>query len=172
MHIVIKPMETDEEIRGKAVVHWKAWHEAYPGLVDQAYLESFTLEKCTQAAFRWLDRILVAKDGERVVGFAGYGAYRDDTLPGAGEVYAIYILKEYYDKKVGYALMRAALERLSNYGRVAVWVLEGNERAIRFYERCGFRFDGTKERIVLGTENTEIRMIFENGGQTAANSNG
>ncbi len=25
----IKKMETDEEIKGKAYVHWKAWHGAY-----------------------------------------------------------------------------------------------------------------------------------------------
>ncbi len=28
---IIKPMETDEEIRGKAYVHWKAWQEAMQG---------------------------------------------------------------------------------------------------------------------------------------------
>ena len=36
MAIVIKPMETDAEIRGKAFVHWKCWQEVYPGLVSQA----------------------------------------------------------------------------------------------------------------------------------------
>ena len=164
MKIEIKPMETDDEIRGKAYVHWKAWHEAYPGLIDRAYLEGFTLEKCTETAFRWLDRILVAKDGDRVVGFAGYGAYRDDSLPGTGEVYALYILKEYFGKKVGYALMRAALEKLAEYEQVAVWVLEGNRRAIRFYERCGFRFDGTRKQITLGTPNAELRMLLRRDG--------
>ncbi len=34
MRFEIKRMETEEEIRGKAFVHWKSWHEAYPGLVD------------------------------------------------------------------------------------------------------------------------------------------
>ncbi len=42
MDIEIKKMETDEEKRGKAFVHWKSWHEAYPGLVDQGYLEDKT----------------------------------------------------------------------------------------------------------------------------------
>ena len=43
MDMEIKSMETDEEIRGKAYVHWKAWHEAYPGLVSEAYLDNLTL---------------------------------------------------------------------------------------------------------------------------------
>ena len=161
MDIQIKPMETEAETRGKAYVHWKAWQEAYAGLVDPAYLDRMTLEKCTDIAFRWPDNLLVAKDGDRVIGFAGYGAYRDDTMPNTGEVYAIYILKDYYDRKIGYSLMRAAIERLTEYERIAVWVLEGNARAIRFYEKCGFKFDGTRKEILLGTPNIEIRMVRE-----------
>lgn len=57
--------------------------------------------------------------------------------------------------------MNAAFEKLKEYKRIALWVLKGNERAIRFYERYGFRFDGTAETIHLGTPNTELRMIFE-----------
>ena len=45
MNIIIKRMETDEEIKGKAFVHWKAWHEAYPDLVSQEYLDNLTYEK-------------------------------------------------------------------------------------------------------------------------------
>ena len=160
MNIIIKPMESDSEIRGKAYVHWKAWQEAYTGLVDQDYLVSHTPEKCMDIAFQWSDNLLVAKENNKVVGFVGYGAYRDDTLPETGEVYSIYILKEYYDQKIGYKLMSAALKELIEYQKIAVWVLEGNHRAIKFYEKCGFQFDGTKKQIMLGTINTEIRMIL------------
>lgn len=170
MSIQIKPMETDSEIRGKAYVHWKAWHEAYPGIVDAAYLDNLTLEKCTDIAFRWTENLLVAKDGQKVVGFVGYGQSSDETLTETGEVYAIYILQEYYGKKVGCALMTAAIEKLSEYKRIAVWVLEDNQRAIKFYERCGFRFDGTRKPITLGTPNTEIRMILNQGTKTRGNN--
>ena len=160
MDIIIKPMESDSEIRGKAYVHWKAWQDAYSGLIDQAYLDALTIEKCTDMAFRWPDNLLVAKDSDKVIGFAGYGVCGDDPL--TGEIFAIYILKEYYDKKIGYALMRAALEKLSGYRKICVWVLEGNYRAIKFYERCGFQFDETRKQIKLGTANTEIRMVLYN----------
>lgn len=162
MDIIIKPMETDAEIKGKAYVHWKSWQEAYAGLVDQAYLDALTLEKCTDIAFRWRDNLLVAKENGKVIGFVGYGACGDDSLPETGEVFSLYILSDYYDKKIGYALMRAALEKLSAYKRIVVWVLESNQRAIRFYKKVGFRFDGTKKPINLGTENTEIRMTLQN----------
>ena len=73
MSITIKKMETDDEIRGKAFVHWRAWHEAYPGLIDQKYLDAFTLEKCEKIAYGWTDGLIVAKNGGRVVGFVGCG---------------------------------------------------------------------------------------------------
>lgn len=158
---IIKKMESDDEINGKGYVHYKSWHETYPGLIDAAYLEQFTLEKCTATAHKWPDNIIVAKDGEKVVGFVGYGAYRDETLPAHGEVFAIYVLAEYQGRKIGYELMNAALNKLSDYKKIAVWVLKGNEGAIHFYERYGFHFDGTESEIMLGTSNTEVRMIYE-----------
>lgn len=159
--VIVKKMETEDEINGKGYVHYKSWHETYTGLVDVGYIAKLTLEKCVAMAHKWPDNILVAKDGEMVVGFAGYGAYRDDTLPACGEVFAIYVLAAYHGQRAGYELMKAAIEKLSEYKRVAVWVLKENERAIRFYERFGFRFDGTEAEIMLGTPNTELRMIFE-----------
>ena len=158
--IIIKPMETDAETDGKGMVHWQSWQETYRGLADDGYLAAMTPEKCIAIARRWRDHILVAKDGERVIGFAGYGPYRDSTMPDCGEVYAIYLLKEYHGRGIGYRLMKAAEQQLNGYGRIALWVLEGNERAIRFYERYGFSFDGVSADISLGRPCRELRMIL------------
>jgi len=57
--------------------------------------------------------------------------------------------------------MNAALDKLSDYNKIAVWVLKGNDKAIHFYERYGYRFDGKEAEIMLGTPNTEQRMIYE-----------
>ena len=152
--ITIKQMETDAEIRGKAYVHWSCWHEAYAGLVSAAYLEKLTLEKCEQMAFQWRDSILVAKDGERVAGFAGYG----EADPTTGELFALYVLKEYRGTGAAQLLMNAAAERLLKYPKIGLWVLKENPRAIRFYEKCGFRKTGEKKHLPsVGA--TEIRMI-------------
>ena len=85
MNIVIKKMETDAEIKGKAYVHWKSWQEAYSGIVDQRYLDSLTLDKCEKIAFRRTDNVIIAKDGDSVIGFVGFGKYRNDELENAGE---------------------------------------------------------------------------------------
>ena len=157
MAIVIKPMETDAEIRGKAFVHWKCWHEVYPGLVSQAYLDSLTLDKVEEKAFRWRDNLLVAKDADRVVGFVGYGQSDEE---GTGEVFALYVLPEFHGKGVGQMLMDAALEELADYRKICLWLVKGNSRAIRFYEKCGFHATG-EELHSPRVEATEIRMVRE-----------
>ena len=108
MNITIKRIETEDEIRGKAFVHWKAWHEAYTGLISQEYLDRLTLEVCEKMAFGRTDNIFVAKDGDRVVGFAVYGD-RGEENPETGEIIAIYVLAEYYGKGVGRQLMKAGM---------------------------------------------------------------
>ena len=158
---LIKPMETEAEMQGKAYVHCQSWQETYAGLIDSRYLESVTLEKCTEIARRYPDHILVAREGENVIGFTGYGPYRDASVKDMGEIFALYVLAAHHGRRVGYGLVNAALAELSDYDRIAVWVLSGNERAIRFYERYGFRFDGVTEEIRLGEPRIERRMIYE-----------
>ena len=159
MDITIKKMETDEEIRGKAFVHWRAWHEAYPGLVSREYLDNFTLEKCETMALRWPDNTLVAKDGPRVVGFIAYGAPGEQT-PDTGEIFGLYVLSDYYGKGVGRRLVEAASEALAQCPKIGLWVLRGNRRAIRFYEKCGFVPNG-QEMTSPTLSATEARMVLE-----------
>ena len=152
MSILIKRMETEDEIRGKAFVAWRAWQEAYPGLVSQEYLDRSTLEKCEEVAFRLTEGFFVAKD-------CGRGD-RGEEAPDTGEVFALYVLSEYYGKGVGRLLMDAALDELKSYPKVCLWTLKENRRAIRFYEKCGFRATG-EEMFSPRLEATEIRMVLE-----------
>ena len=154
----IRQAETEEEKRGKAYVHWKSWHEAYPGLIRQDYLDRLTLEQCEKIAFTWTDNLLVAKDHGRVIGFVGYGT-REEAHPEIGEVFALYVLSDYYGSGAARLLMDAALEQLRDRERICLWTLKENRRAIRFYEKCGFFPDGeTKTNPNLNAE--EIRMTL------------
>ena len=156
MNIIIKAMETEAEIRGKAYVHWRSWQEAYPGLVSPEYLEKLSLEKCEEIAFRFPENTLVAKEGERVLGFVCYGE-RGDEAPGVGEIFALYVLAERYGIGLGRRLMDAGLAQLRDCVQIRLWVLKGNARAIRFYEKCGFRPDG-EEQELPALSAREIRM--------------
>ena len=161
MPYLIKPMETDAEKRGKAYVHWKSWQEAYAGIVDAGYLERMSLEKCEKISFQYPEGVFVAKEGERVVGFAAVGRYRRaEAETDEGEVYALYVLQEYQKRKIGYALMKRCLETLRACRAVYVWVLRDNRKAIAFYEKIGFRADGAEKELVLGTPVTVLRMAL------------
>ena len=142
-------------------MHCTAWQEAYRGIVCDRYLDSMTVEATTARARKFPENTLVAKDKEKVVGFAVYSLSRDEDLMDAGEVVAIYVLSEYYGHKIGYRLMNEAVSRLSEYNTIFVWVLEQNERAIRFYHRYGFEFDGCKKQLNLGTPVPAVRMILK-----------
>lgn len=164
MDIPIKEMETEEEIRGKAHVYWSAWHDTYPGLVSQEYLEKLTPEVCEKMAFDWSDGILIAKDRERVIGFVGYSDQSRD-LPDCGEIFALYVLREERGKGIGCRLLEAALERLNGHERVCLWVVKGNERAIRFYRKHGFQPDGA-EKLAASVAAVGIRMIVTTSEKT------
>ncbi|MBR7041619.1 MAG: GNAT family N-acetyltransferase [Clostridia bacterium] len=159
MTFEIGKMEKDADIKGKAYVNWQSWQEAYKGLIDQSFLDALTLEQCEEIARRWPDNVFIAKDGGKVVGFSAYGRYRGDDLEDAGEIIAIYVLKEYYGTGAGRLLMDRALSMLDQK-KVALWVLKGNRRAERFYEKCGFRFDGAEKTLLIGSPVTERRMVL------------
>ena len=158
--IIIKTAETDEELCGRGYVHCTAWQEAYRGIVSDRWLDTMTVEATTARARQFPDNTLVAKDKDKVVGFAVYSASRDEDLPDAGEVDAIYVLSEYYGRKVGYRLMNEAISRLGDCKTIFVWVLEKNERAINFYHKYGFEFDGCKKEWNLVTPVTIVRMVM------------
>lgn len=158
MNIILKEMETDEEIKGKAYVHWKSWHEAYSGLVSQEYLDRLTLEKCEKMAFSRPENTIIAKENGIVIGFVCYGD-RGEEAPDAGEIFALYVLADYYGKSVGRKLMDAGLEQIKHFPQVRLWVLKDNKRAIRFYEKCGFLPDGT-EMTSPNISAAEIRMTL------------
>ena len=159
MNIIIKRMETDEEIKGKAFVHFQSWQEAYSGIVKQAYLDERTIEKCEEMAVNTMDNTIIAKDGERVVGFVQYGKYNYGDLENAGEIIALYVLADYYGKGIGYRLMQEAMQYLSDYPYIVLFVIKDNQRAIDFYTRYGFRFDGQEGMTQIGA--TVARMVLK-----------
>ena len=92
-----------------------------------------------------------------IVGFASFGPERDvlgtpwpHALSPAGaegraaELYALYVHPAWWSTGTGRALMDQVLARVSaaGYRGIALWVLQDNARARRFYERAGFEPDG------------------------------
>jgi L-amino acid N-acyltransferase YncA len=144
---------TAADARGIAEVHVGLWRHAYRGLLPDGFLDRLSVderEASWREAFR--DRgaaVFVAEEEGRVIGFASFGPSRDrDAGPEVGEIPAIYVDPTVVGAGVGRALLDAAIEamREAGYRRATLWVLEANAHARRFYERAGWRWDGTVSR--------------------------
>ena len=158
MKIIIKTMETPEEIEGKSLVHWQTWREAYDNLLPAEYQETMTLDRCRFFSQKYPENTLIAMDGKKVIGFISYGNFRDEAIQ-AGEIIALYVLKDYYGKGVSEQLMHAAFVALDHVSEIYLWVLKDNKRAIAFYQKIGFTFDGQEQILKLGKPVKELRMI-------------
>ena len=158
MKIIIKTMETPEEIEGKSLVHWQTWREAYDNLLPAEYQETMTLDRCRFFSQQYPENTLIAMDGKKVVGFISYGNFRDEAIQ-AGEIIALYVLKDYYGKGVSEQLMHAAFVALDQFSEIYLWVLKDNKRAIAFYQKMGFTFDDQEQILKLGKPVKELRMI-------------
>jgi GNAT superfamily N-acetyltransferase len=144
-----------EDSYAVASVQVRSWQAAYRGLISQEYLDSLTPEAWARRytfgrmGFQ-LPSTLLAVDGHAVCGLVTTGLSRG--LPNFGELMAIYVDPAHVRAGVGRLLIAAGRERLRGVGvqEAVLWVLDGNVRARRFYERDGWRFDGTHRTSTYG----------------------
>lgn len=142
-------------------LHLDVWDEAYADLVPAPVLAERRAHRADRVE-RWRailadrgDDTLLAEESGRLVGFVSRGPSRDEPAPGLPtlEVYALYVRAEVYGTGVGHRLLRAAVGEEAAY----LWVLEGNTRAVAFYERQGFLLDGAVEDHPEGLHRRMVR---------------
>lgn len=56
-------------------------------------------------------------------------------------------------------LLHAAFAVLDHFSEIYLWVLKDNKRAIAFYQKMGFTFDGQEKILELGKPVKELRMM-------------
>ena len=143
-----------------AKVHVDAWRSTYKGLIDDDYLKNLSYLKKEK---RWLEsinekkeNIYVVLDNGSVVGFATCGKERDNCDSRLGEIYAMYILKEFQRKGCGRALVKTCAEKLMKMGAdsLIIWMLDGNT-AGKFYETLGGKMV-REAHINIGETNCKI----------------
>jgi GNAT superfamily N-acetyltransferase len=144
---------TPADAQGLATVHVVSWRAAYRGLIPDDVLAGLSVPERERI---WSDRlvnseprtsVVVAIDARRVVGFAAVGppvVAADRADPTVGDLYALYLDPGHWGRGVGAPLHAAALDRLVAHGftRAGLWILDGNQRAERFYLRHGWTDTG------------------------------
>jgi GNAT superfamily N-acetyltransferase len=149
-----------EDAEALAHLHLDVWDDAYTGLVPQGILDD-RRERAAERVERWREILAdpateaptyVAEGPDGLVGFASAGPARDDDVDTELELWALYVRQEHYGTGVGYLLFETVVGDRAAY----LWVLAGNARAIAFYERQGFRLDGTEDEH---DEGRHLRMV-------------
>jgi GNAT superfamily N-acetyltransferase len=139
-----------------------SWRSAYDGLLPPEVIAAATGPggEARQREFLTEDparhALLAEADGE-AVGMAVYEGGGD------AELYVIYVVPSHWSGAVGRPLMDRVIEgvRAGGYTRLTLWVLAGNERARRFYERYGFAITDKKITERHGHVTYEIRYERE-----------
>ena len=75
----------------------------------------------------------------------------------SAEIVAIHSLPESWGTGLGHAMLEKALNQIGNQP-VFLWAFKENKRARRFYEKHGFRWDGT-ERVSEFDGALEVRYV-------------
>ncbi len=149
-----------------AAVHVSAWQQAYRGLLPQEGLDQLSVDKRTALWQKNLSgdasTTAVHEREGSVDGFVCYGACRDDDVTSdmIGEIIGINVAPSAWGTGAGRDLCRHARSALVAGGdrEVCLWVLAGNARACRFYDKEGFTPDGTEREVeILGRLVREIR---------------
>lgn len=149
-----------EDAEALTDLHLDVWEEAYADLMPASVFTGRRTRRAERVeSWRTIfesgsSANLLAWSGDDLVGFSSTGSGRDtdDGLPPL-ELMALYVRATSYDTGVGFALLQEAIGDADAY----LWVLDGNERAIAFYERQGFRFDGTTKPEDVGLERRMVR---------------
>ena len=150
-----------------ARVHVRSWQAAYRGLMPAEYLDALRPEdRAARYDFTHLDpekpKTLVAELGGEICGFATFAPAQDEMSRGCAELFALYVDPERWGQRVGLALIEDARARLVEAGfrKAVLWVLEGNQRAERFYLLDGWAYDGMRRTVTIwGITVEDLRMV-------------
>ena len=169
MAIRIRRANTNDA-QGIARVHIDTWRTTYHGILPDEFLSSLSYDRARR---KWettylnpnsQDTISVAEDESgNILGFAIYGADRDDDPVYKGELYGIYIIQRMQRQGIRKQLMLAAVQDLKSrdFSSMLVWVLADNPSK-RFYELLGGEHVQTRDIIMGGRPLKEFGYGWEN----------
>ena len=160
--IIRKINQTDsrEEISN---IYEQSWKYAYKDIIPQAYLDSIPKGQWGGTFDNPECYTLIMLDDEKIIGTSTYCKSRFEDYKDWGEIVSIYFLPEYMGKGYGKDLLEQAVEELKTMGFQTVFlrVLEDNNRARHFYEKCGFKYGGKYyDDIIGGKQLRELQYVY------------
>jgi ribosomal protein S18 acetylase RimI-like enzyme len=125
-----------------SAVRRASWRDTYSGLLpDHALTRAIGRRspRWWKTAIQRGDTVLVTEISGTLAGYVTLGPNRVCQLPYEGEIYELYLGREWKRMGLGRRLFTAARESLARRGLkgLVLWALAENTRACAFYERIG-----------------------------------
>ena len=126
------------DIPALAALWNSGWHEAHAAIVPQALTRLRTPDSFATRTARHLPATRVARDAGRLLGF---------SMIRGNELYQLYAAPAARGSGAARALVRDAEEiiRQAGHSRAVLACSIGNERAARFYSKCGWTCSGARD---------------------------
>lgn len=167
MNILIRKIYT-HEVESLRNISVRTFEETFAGAnsaEDMAYYlqNNLSSKKLSEEIANPESEFYFAEKDSEVIGYLKINAGAAQTERQQGnsvEIERIYVAKEYLSLKIGQLLLEKAFERASEMHVDYVWlgVWEHNDRAIRFYQKNGFKVFG-KHEFTLGADlQTDLLM--------------
>lgn len=157
---------TEDDLREVDALYVQAWKEGYKGLLPRDFLDGLTSKIVDRSpkSYFFDEGSFVILDGERIAAHVHVRPAAEEKMNGWGEIHTMYALPRFWGTCCAGELFDYAVNQLHERGfdKIYLYVLEGNERAARFYKKHGFTpTDDTIKCEVGGATVTDIRYIKE-----------
>lgn len=147
-------------------IYASSWRKSYRGLINQDYLDRLPDDYWVPSIRSWLssgrlDALMVYED-KQPIGCACYGRGRDEDHGTWGEIVSIYLAPDWMGQGYGGQLLEETLNKLRKQGfqRFYLWMLQGNQRAARFYARHGFKVTSDTVAYKIGGQDIQdVRYV-------------
>jgi len=141
------------ELDQLAQVWFDAWNDAHAQIVPAELVRLRTLENFRERLQKDLPNLRVAGSPGEPVGFC---LVKDD------ELYQLFVAAPARGTGVAAALMADGEAKLAQSGVAIAWLAcaMGNDRAARFYEKCGWHRTGTMTNEAETSEGTFLLQVW------------
>ena len=120
------------------------------GIGEYSTTQEELAEQLRHIATSGHSRTVIAEAPDQLIGFLGVSGFSVPRLRHSATVF-LGVLRQSWGRGVGSALLAEALAWAPTAGlsRLELFVMKENTRAIRLYERAGFRLEGARRRAYI-----------------------
>lgn len=156
-------LATLKDAEAIAKIHVTSWIETYTGIIPDSYLSKLSINEKQEMwvkALKQKQLIYVAEVDGKVIGFANGGKSRGKTQY-PGELYTLYVLKQFHGLGIGRQLLTSVQEslKMSNLIPFIAIVLADNP-TLSFYKHTGAEIIGEHIEDFDGAKLKELTLLW------------